>query len=66
MASRIFWLASYPRSGNTWLRVLLANVLYSDIASSDQVAELVPNIHNGITGNHLMQRRAVIIKTHWL
>lgn len=66
MASRIFWLASYPRSGNTWLRVLLANVLYSDIASSDQVAELVPNIHHGITGNHLMQRRAVIIKTHWL
>ncbi len=24
--SRIFWLASYPKSGNTWLRVFLANL----------------------------------------
>jgi hypothetical protein len=23
--SEIFWLASYPKSGNTWLRILLAN-----------------------------------------
>lgn len=65
MAAKIFWLASYPRSGNTWMRVLLANALNGDIASSEQVAELVPNIHTGITGNHLMQRGAVVIKTHW-
>ncbi len=25
--TRTIWLASYPKSGNTWLRVLLANVL---------------------------------------
>jgi len=25
--SDIVWLASYPKSGNTWLRVLLANYL---------------------------------------
>jgi aryl sulfotransferase len=24
------WLASYPKSGNTWLRLLLANLLYAD------------------------------------
>lgn len=65
MAAKIFWLASYPRSGNTWLRVLLANALSRDIAGSEQVAELVPNIHTGITGNHLMQRNALAIKTHW-
>jgi hypothetical protein len=65
MAAKIFWLASYPRSGNTWLRVLLANALYGQIVSSEQVALLVPNIHTGITGNHLMQRGAVVIKTHW-
>ena len=23
----VFWLASYPKSGNTWMRVLLANYL---------------------------------------
>jgi len=26
----IIWLASYPKSGNTWLRALLASYLYSD------------------------------------
>jgi len=25
----IIWLASYPKSGNTWLRALLANYLYN-------------------------------------
>jgi len=26
----IIWLASYPKSGNTWLRALLSSYLYSD------------------------------------
>ncbi|MDB2617051.1 sulfotransferase domain-containing protein [Candidatus Pelagibacter bacterium] len=26
----IIWLSSYPKSGNTWLRVLLTNYLFSD------------------------------------
>jgi hypothetical protein len=25
-----FWLASYPKSGNTWMRILLANLLATD------------------------------------
>ncbi len=25
----IIWLASYPKSGNTWVRFFLANILYS-------------------------------------
>jgi len=33
---RIVWLASFPKSGNTWLRLLLAN--YLDQYSSDGVA----------------------------
>ena len=65
MATRLFWLASYPRSGNTWLRVLLANALYGDVQDSRRVAELVPNIHFGVTGRHLMQSGYTIIKTHW-
>lgn len=28
--SEIFWLASYPKSGNTWLRMFLANLLRDD------------------------------------
>lgn len=26
---KIFWLASYPKSGNTWMRILLANYLHN-------------------------------------
>lgn len=27
---KIAWLASYPKSGNTWTRILLSNLLYKD------------------------------------
>ncbi|MBW7886442.1 MAG: sulfotransferase domain-containing protein [Caldilineaceae bacterium] len=27
MSGKIYWLASYPKSGNTWLRILLTNYL---------------------------------------
>jgi aryl sulfotransferase len=33
--ARIFWLASYPKSGNTWLRLLLANYQNADAAPAD-------------------------------
>ena len=26
----IMWLASYPKSGNTWVRALLTNYLYNE------------------------------------
>lgn len=26
----IIWLASYPKSGNTWVRSLIASILYSE------------------------------------
>lgn len=65
MAARIYWLASYPRSGNTWLRVLLANALYDDARTSQRIAELIPNIHFGVTGRHLMLSPFTIVKTHW-
>jgi len=27
MTPRIVWLASYPKSGNTWMRIFLANLI---------------------------------------
>ena len=26
----IIWIASYPKSGNTWLRVFISSILYSN------------------------------------
>lgn len=31
----IYWLASYPKSGNTWMRILLSNLLYPEKAPVD-------------------------------
>ena len=32
----ILWVASYPKSGNTWLRALLASYYYSKDGTFDQ------------------------------
>ncbi|MEM9499728.1 MAG: sulfotransferase, partial [Pseudomonadota bacterium] len=29
MTKSIVWLASYPKSGNTWTRIFLANYLFN-------------------------------------
>lgn len=34
-ASELVWLASYPKSGNTWLRILLANLAAGEDAPAD-------------------------------
>ena len=31
----IIWIASYPKSGNTWLRAFLSSLLYSDDGIND-------------------------------
>ncbi|MEY2879756.1 MAG: hypothetical protein RLZZ15_2136 [Verrucomicrobiota bacterium] len=33
--SGLVWLASYPKSGNTWLRVVLANLRRGEAAPAD-------------------------------
>ena len=64
--ARIVWIASYPRSGNTWLRFLLAGVmLRAEIESSAQVRAVIPDIHEGITGAHLWREGVSLVKTHW-
>ena len=63
--AKIVWLASYPKSGNTWLRFLLTGVLAGKVASSAQVARQIPDIHDGVAAHHLYGKGATIVKTHW-
>ena len=30
MKKKIFWIASYPKSGNTWIRAIIASLFFSD------------------------------------
>ena len=34
----ILWLASYPKSGNTWVRTILAQIIYNNF-DSEKVIE---------------------------
>ncbi|MEX0877114.1 MAG: sulfotransferase domain-containing protein [Phycisphaerales bacterium] len=41
----INWLASYPKSGNTWVRFLLYSVMHGPPAKSVDIARKIPDIH---------------------
>jgi hypothetical protein len=58
------FLASYPRSGNTWLRFLMMEILSGEAAEFDNVNRLIPEI--GIHGKTpaLLLDGGRLIKTH--
>ncbi len=61
----ITWLASYPKSGNTWLRFLLANIIAGGPPSSSaEVSRLIPDIHR--PGEADAASGDVFIKTHFM
>lgn len=63
--AKIVWLASYPKSGNTWIRFMIANLVAGEMSSSAQVMTQVPDIHDGIKGQHLFGNHTTVVKTHW-
>lgn len=63
--AKIVWIASYPRSGNTWMRFLLANLLYGQVQSSVALNKLIPDIHRAVAGGQLHGKRKLLMKTHW-
>jgi len=58
------FIASYPRSGSTWLRFLLLELLTRDTAGFDSVNHLIPDVgrHRGIPA--LLPAGGRLIKTH--
>jgi hypothetical protein len=63
--AEIVWIASYPKSGNTWVRFLVANLVYRPITESAELQALVPDIHVGVKAAHLRGEKTTFIKTHW-
>lgn len=63
--AQIVWIASYPKSGNTWVRFLVANLFYRPITESAALQALVPDIHVGVNAGHLRGDNTRFIKTHW-
>jgi hypothetical protein len=62
-ANEIVWLASYPRSGNTWVRFLIYNLVRGEPIFSRQVQEFIPSFHKGVEAAHFTGDYT-IIKSH--
>jgi aryl sulfotransferase len=43
--SKIVWIASYPKSGNTWVRFLICNLVFGPVDSAATLNRLAPDIH---------------------
>lgn len=66
--SRFVWLSSYPKSGNSWVRFLIFNLLFGEVENTADLERLVPDCHKLSTDNlyQAMQNNpALVIKTHW-
>ena len=60
------FLVSYPKSGNTWLRFLIANLIYLDRTnvSFSNIEKLVPDIYQNTNKDLLRLSRPRIMKSH--
>jgi Sulfotransferase domain len=64
----IVWLASYPKSGNTYARMLLHNYLYGETTDTEVVAERIPGIHSLMGNNTELKtenHEKRIVKSHF-
>lgn len=61
----VFWIASYPRSGNTWMRMMLHDVLFGPAESSEAMNRMIPGIHR-MPELPVWRGGTVLAKTHFL
>ena len=61
----VVWIASYPKSGNTWVRFLFSHVLMGRFDYSETIFEATPVLERGIDTALLAQDRPNLIKTHF-
>lgn len=61
----LVWLASYPKSGNTWLRFMLYAYIFGPPAASIEVAQRIPDLHRTVPGQ-LPPSEPELMKTHFM
>jgi hypothetical protein len=60
----VIWIAAYPKSGNTWVRFMVCNLLFGRQETAAGLATLVPDIHEGTEATQCPEERA-LLKTHF-
>src|ERR1700691_3950002 len=62
--SKSVWIASYPKSGNTWVRFLVSHLLFGPLDSAATLNRLVPDIHE-LGAAVEAPSTPVLMKTHF-
>jgi len=58
------FIVSYPKSGNTWMRFLIANLLYPDNVSFSNIEDLIPDIYQHSLYFLTFKKSPRILKSH--
>lgn len=60
------YLVSYPRSGNTWMRVMISELLYGESGESiEDLQYYVPDIHVKTYANEVIPSSFHVVKSHF-
>lgn len=59
------WLSSFPRSGNTWIRHMLHEILSNEPSDSKNIRQTIPDIHNHWDILNLRKSALPYVKTHF-
>lgn len=62
---QIHWLASFPKSGNTWVRFLLYHYFYVELTDTLELGRRIPDIHAGDFERAESGTPTLLVKTHW-
>ena len=60
----VVWIASYPKSGNTWVRFLVCNLVFGLQDSASALNQLAPDIHE-LAAVPELPAGPVFLKTHF-
>ncbi len=58
------FLAAYPRSGSTWLRFMLSEILTGHSAEFDNINEVIPELRIHRMGSRILPDGGRLVKTH--
>lgn len=58
------FVGSYPRSGSTWLRFMLLEILSGEASGFSNTNEMLPDVGKHSTGAHVLPAGGRLIKTH--
>jgi len=61
---KVVWIASYPKSGNTWMRFLLHHYFWGEPANSLALNHRIPDLHRPVGAIDTAQER-LFVKTHY-